>query len=203
MADTPRGTLAVWALLRGRRRAAAGGRPRAVGVTGFEPVAPRSQSECATKLRHTPWAQLRPSCHAVVAARAPTTSARDPPTAIGTGLSGGVGRGCPAGAGRTLVTRRLDAGGGGPVVASDRVGVRRARPGRPARRRLGDGDGPPRRERVPGGERRHHGLGRTTSGRLWISARAPSGRSSMVEPQSSKLATRVRFPSPAPTVCAV
>jgi hypothetical protein len=26
-----------------------------VGVTGFEPVAPRSQSECATKLRHTPW----------------------------------------------------------------------------------------------------------------------------------------------------
>ena len=25
-----------------------------VGVTGFEPVAPRSQSECATKLRHTP-----------------------------------------------------------------------------------------------------------------------------------------------------
>ena len=25
-----------------------------VGVTGFEPAAPRSQSECATKLRHTP-----------------------------------------------------------------------------------------------------------------------------------------------------
>src|SRR3712207_7473890 len=26
-----------------------------VGVTGFEPAAPRSQSGCATKLRHTPW----------------------------------------------------------------------------------------------------------------------------------------------------
>ena len=26
-----------------------------VGVAGFEPTAPRSQSECATKLRHTPW----------------------------------------------------------------------------------------------------------------------------------------------------
>ena len=25
-----------------------------VGVAGFEPTAPRSQSECATKLRHTP-----------------------------------------------------------------------------------------------------------------------------------------------------
>jgi hypothetical protein len=25
-----------------------------VGVTGFEPAAPRSQSECATKLRYTP-----------------------------------------------------------------------------------------------------------------------------------------------------
>ena len=31
-----------------------------VGVTGFEPVAPRSQSECATKLRHTPyWSESR------------------------------------------------------------------------------------------------------------------------------------------------
>src|SRR5690606_18320352 len=30
-------------------------------------------------------------------------------------------------------------------------------------------------------------------------SRDPRGRSSMVEPQSSKLATRVRFPSPAPT----
>ena len=28
----------------------------AVGVAGFEPTAPRSQSECATKLRHTPGA---------------------------------------------------------------------------------------------------------------------------------------------------
>src|SRR4051812_15069726 len=27
----------------------------AVGVAGFEPTAPRSQSGCATKLRHTPW----------------------------------------------------------------------------------------------------------------------------------------------------
>src|SRR5215203_3757024 len=26
-----------------------------VGVAGFEPTAPRSQSGCATKLRHTPW----------------------------------------------------------------------------------------------------------------------------------------------------
>jgi hypothetical protein len=31
-----------------------------VGVAGFEPTAPRSQSECATKLRHTPGAD-RPS----------------------------------------------------------------------------------------------------------------------------------------------
>ena len=30
--------------------------PRSVGVAGFEPTAPRSQSECATKLRHTPGA---------------------------------------------------------------------------------------------------------------------------------------------------
>ena len=29
-----------------------------VGVTGFEPVAPRSQSECATKLRHTPFGRV-------------------------------------------------------------------------------------------------------------------------------------------------
>ena len=29
-------------------------RPDLVGVAGFEPTAPRSQSECATKLRHTP-----------------------------------------------------------------------------------------------------------------------------------------------------
>ncbi len=28
--------------------------PDLVGVAGFEPTAPRSQSECATKLRHTP-----------------------------------------------------------------------------------------------------------------------------------------------------
>ena len=29
-----------------------------VGVAGFEPTAPRSQSECATKLRHTPSARV-------------------------------------------------------------------------------------------------------------------------------------------------
>src|SRR5918998_392342 len=29
-----------------------------VGVAGFEPTAPRSQSECATKLRHTPMHRL-------------------------------------------------------------------------------------------------------------------------------------------------
>src|SRR5262249_15578319 len=28
---------------------------RFVGVAGFDPTAPRSQSECATKLRHTRW----------------------------------------------------------------------------------------------------------------------------------------------------
>ena len=36
-----------------------------VGVAGFEPTAPRSQSECATKLRHTPGANgvsLRAGC---------------------------------------------------------------------------------------------------------------------------------------------
>ena len=31
---------------------------RDVGVTGFEPAAPRSQSECATKLRYTPRANV-------------------------------------------------------------------------------------------------------------------------------------------------
>jgi hypothetical protein len=29
-----------------------------VGVAGFEPTAPRSQSECATKLRYTPSARV-------------------------------------------------------------------------------------------------------------------------------------------------
>ena len=29
--------------------------PEAVGVAGFDPTAPRSQSGCATNLRHTPW----------------------------------------------------------------------------------------------------------------------------------------------------
>jgi hypothetical protein len=29
-----------------------------VGVAGFEPAAPRSQSECATTLRHTPSAAV-------------------------------------------------------------------------------------------------------------------------------------------------
>jgi hypothetical protein len=35
-----------------------------VGVAGFEPTAPRSQSECATKLRHTPvhdWCPAQPT----------------------------------------------------------------------------------------------------------------------------------------------
>ena len=35
-------------------RIAAGQGVDHVGVAGFEPTAPRSQSECATKLRHTP-----------------------------------------------------------------------------------------------------------------------------------------------------
>src|SRR5439155_24747129 len=32
---------------------------KTVGVAGFEPTAPRSQSECATKLRHTPGVTAR------------------------------------------------------------------------------------------------------------------------------------------------
>jgi hypothetical protein len=35
-------------------RAHGSNKPCLVGVAGFEPTAPRSQSECATKLRHTP-----------------------------------------------------------------------------------------------------------------------------------------------------
>ena len=41
-----------------------------VGVAGFEPTAPRSQSECATKLRHTPGANgvsLRAAPNSIVA----------------------------------------------------------------------------------------------------------------------------------------
>ena len=38
-----------------------------VGVAGFEPTAPRSQSGCATKLRHTPW---RPESRCAVEATA-------------------------------------------------------------------------------------------------------------------------------------
>ena len=38
-------------------RIAAGQGVDLVGVAGFEPTAPRSQSECATKLRHTPMAR--------------------------------------------------------------------------------------------------------------------------------------------------
>jgi hypothetical protein len=45
-----------------------------VGVAGFEPTAPRSQSECATKLRHTPLHRLVPS-----AAYATTWILRRPP----------------------------------------------------------------------------------------------------------------------------
>src|SRR5215467_5902750 len=40
-------------------------------------------------------------------------------------------------------------------------------------------------------------LGRTV--RYTVAARPPRGRSSMAEPQPSKLVMRVRFPSPAPT----
>src|SRR3954451_9919623 len=39
-----------------------------VGVAGFEPTAPRSQSGCATKLRHTPWP---PESRCLAAATAP------------------------------------------------------------------------------------------------------------------------------------
>ena len=42
-------------LLRLRRWPSSHGRViQVVGVAGFEPTAPRSQSECATKLRYTP-----------------------------------------------------------------------------------------------------------------------------------------------------
>jgi site-specific DNA recombinase len=42
-------------------RAYGSNKPCLVGVAGFEPTAPRSQSECATKLRHTPMHRLLPS----------------------------------------------------------------------------------------------------------------------------------------------
>ena len=54
-----------------------------VGVAGFDPTAPRSQSECATKLRHTPvhrlvrsaaYAMTRIACHPPLA----FTSKRQP-----------------------------------------------------------------------------------------------------------------------------
>src|SRR4051795_5448411 len=44
-----------------------------VGVAGFEPTAPRSQSGCATKLRHTPW---RPECRRTTAPRSRDLRAR-------------------------------------------------------------------------------------------------------------------------------
>ncbi len=94
-----------------------------VGVAGFEPTAPRSQSECATKLRHTP-----------------------------------VHHWCPA-----QPTRRQ----GSRVSHRSRPTTKRM-PVRLGRRRFG----------------------------------GACGRSSMVEPQPSKLAMRVRFPSPAPRVSA-
>jgi hypothetical protein len=56
-----------------------------VGVAGFEPTAPRSQSECATKLRHTPGANgvsLR-------AAQAPPPTFNGNWTLMSQSLSGG------------------------------------------------------------------------------------------------------------------
>jgi hypothetical protein len=97
-----------------------------VGVAGFEPTAPRSQSECATKLRHTPW---RRQVYAV--GRAPCAAASP---------------GC--------ATRGIS--GSHAAAAFSSVGL------------------------AP-----HASAG-------------SRGRSSMVEPQSSKLITRVRFSSPAP-----
>jgi hypothetical protein len=90
-----------------------------VGVAGFEPTAPRSQSECATKLRHTPVHRMVPS-----AAYATSRIACQPPLAATTNRAAGT-------------------------------------------------------------------LGVPHSGGV-------CGRSSMAEPQPSKLAMRVRFPSPAP-----
>ncbi len=95
-----------------------------VGVAGFEPTAPRSQSECATTLRHTP-------VHRLVQSAAYAT-ARMPASAHGS---------------------------------------------RPAEKLAAGRLGPLRRRGV-------------------------CGRSSMAEPQPSKLAMRVRFPSPAPPTAA-
>src|SRR3954452_10611122 len=47
--------------------------PPEVGVAGFEPTAPRSQSGCATKLRHTPW---RPESRRTMAPRSGDLRAR-------------------------------------------------------------------------------------------------------------------------------
>jgi hypothetical protein len=58
-------------------------RPRTtVGVAGFEPTAPRSQSECATKLRHTPWRRevYAVRAHRTSPGRRPAASPFRPPT---------------------------------------------------------------------------------------------------------------------------
>jgi hypothetical protein len=105
-----------------------------VGVAGFEPTAPRSQSECATKLRYTPsYLHGQPSVSGSRGRLAATFSCL---SAIGYGVR--VIRGTP--------------------VRGPELGCGRHQP-------------------------------------------VIRGRSSMVESQSSKLATRVRFPSPAPHRC--
>ena len=93
---------------RGRRDRCAVGLGRltcvtSVGVAGFEPTAPRSQSECATKLRHTPGDS---QCTGSGAARAH----RHPPAAD---ARPGILRGAPAGSACTLGRDRPSRGARG------------------------------------------------------------------------------------------
>jgi hypothetical protein len=60
-----------------------------VGVAGFEPTAPRSQSECATKLRHTPFA---PSGAPAQRTRPPEPTVDPPHTSAAKLAAGRLGR---------------------------------------------------------------------------------------------------------------
>ncbi len=57
-------------------RADGSNKPCLVGVAGFEPTAPRSQSECATKLRHTPCTDLVQDAAYATARIAPSAHGR-------------------------------------------------------------------------------------------------------------------------------
>jgi hypothetical protein len=81
-----------------------------VGVAGFEPAAPRSQSECATKLRYTPSARVYPPVRAAL-----TRSRSIDPDAFASG---------------TVVLVGSTSARGGRGADVDRAGPAGRRPGR-------------------------------------------------------------------------